>query len=94
MSLPFELHQLEAFVVVSELLSIQQAADRLHIAQPAVTKKIRKLEHALGVQLLVRGHNRLCLTPAGRGFKTDAAYILKEVQIAVAAVRNSTIEQR
>ena len=94
MSLPFELHQLEAFVVVGELLSIQDAADRLHIAQPAVTRKIHKLEQALGVQLFVRGNHRLCLTSAGRGFKTDAAYILKEVQIAIAAVRNSTIEQR
>jgi DNA-binding transcriptional LysR family regulator len=81
-----ELDQLEAFVIVGELLSISQAAKRLHIAQPAVSKKIQRLEQDLGVLLLKRAHGRIYLTPAGAAFHHDATVILALVAEAKAAL--------
>jgi DNA-binding transcriptional LysR family regulator len=90
MSVPFELHQLEAFVRVTELGSVTLAAAQLKIAQPALTRKIHTLENALGVQLFVRGHNRIILTAAGQRFKEDAVYILQLVELALASIHNTT----
>ncbi|HKD78801.1 MAG TPA: LysR family transcriptional regulator [Candidatus Angelobacter sp.] len=88
MSVPFELHQLEAFIVVADHSSFVQGAKQLHIAQPALTRKIHELEKRLGVQLFVRGHNTIWLTPAGRRFRMDAGYILHQVNLSAKVVGN------
>jgi hypothetical protein len=63
-----ELHQLQAFVVAQEL-SFSHAARLLHIAQPALSRKIKALEDEFGVALLTRSANAVALTecafPAG-----------------------------
>jgi DNA-binding transcriptional LysR family regulator len=46
------LRQLQYFVEVSDLESVTKAADRLRVAQPALTRHMRKLERELGVQCL------------------------------------------
>jgi DNA-binding transcriptional LysR family regulator len=81
-----EFDQLEAFVIVGELMSISQAAKRLHIAQPAVSKKIQKLEENLEVLLFLRAHGRIYLTPAGAAFHHDATVILALVAEAKASL--------
>lgn len=72
-----ELHELKAFVMAADLLSINQAAERLRIAQPAMSRKIKKLEAELGVDLFERAHGRIYLTPAGQQFHHDAAVLLR-----------------
>lgn len=63
--LKFDLHHLRTFMAVAEQLGFRKAADRLHIAQPALSRHIAQLEEALGCQLFDRDKRRISLTLAG-----------------------------
>lgn len=67
------LRALRHFVVVAEELHMHRAAERLHIAQPALSQQIKQLEQRLGVVLFSRANRRLTLTAAGEAFTQDAA---------------------
>jgi len=67
-----DLRQLRQFVTIAELGSFRRAADALHIAQPALSVSIQKLEHAVGTPLLARGAKGVSLTPAGQALMHDA----------------------
>lgn len=56
---------LRYFLALAEELSFTRAADRIGIAQPALSAQIRRLESSLGVPLLVRTTRSVALTPAG-----------------------------
>jgi DNA-binding transcriptional LysR family regulator len=84
-----ELHQLRDFVAVAEALSFSQAAQKLHIAQPSLSKQIKNLEEELGVRLFDRANNRVSLTGEGRRFLVDAAKILALSVESVQAVRRA-----
>ena len=58
--------RLTVFQAVARRLSFSQAADDVHLSQPAVSKHIRQLEAELGVPLFRRTGNRVELTDAGR----------------------------
>jgi DNA-binding transcriptional LysR family regulator len=60
-----ELRHLRAFVAVAEELNFTRAAERLHLAQQAVSKSVRQLERELGVALLERTPREVRLTAAG-----------------------------
>ncbi|HEY2479425.1 MAG TPA: LysR substrate-binding domain-containing protein [Solirubrobacterales bacterium] len=64
------------FVAVAEELHFRRAAERLHVAQPAVSAQIRKLEDELGVSLLERAPQSVRLTDAGAAMLDDAKRLL------------------
>jgi DNA-binding transcriptional LysR family regulator len=47
-----DLDDLQGFVAVAELGSFNAAAEQIHLSQPALTRRIQKLEATLGVQLI------------------------------------------
>ena len=75
-----QLNQINAFLAVAELESFSQAAERLHITQPAVSKRIRQLENSVNAPLFDRVGKRSILTPDGKAFKPRAERILQELK--------------
>ncbi len=75
-----QINQIKAFLAVAELESFSLAAERLHITQPAVSKRIRQLENNARVELFDRIGKRSILTPNGKAFKPHAERILQELQ--------------
>lgn len=82
-----ELRHLRSFSAVAELLNFSRAAEKLHVAQPALSRQVQALEGELGVQLFERSRMGVRLTDAGRTFYPHACKVLAEVDIGVAAVR-------
>ena len=75
-----QISQINAFLAVAELESFSQAAERLHITQPAVSKRISQLETIMKTSLFDRIGKRSILTPNGQAFKPHAERILEELQ--------------
>lgn len=82
-----ELRHLRYFVAVAEALSFTRAANKLHTAQPSLTRQIKDLEHELGVRLLDRTKQKVALTEEGRSFLDDARRILALAAASVESVR-------
>ncbi|MDB5980239.1 MAG: bzo26-4 [Pseudomonas sp.] len=73
-----ELRHLRYFQVLAETLNFTRAAERLHIAQPPLSRQIQQLEDELGVVLLERGRP-LRLTEAGRYFYEHSHTLLDQL---------------
>lgn len=83
-----ELRHLRYFVAVAEMENVSRAAtQRLHVAQPSLSRQIRDLEDEVGVQLLERTAKSIRLTDAGRAFLDEARAILKHTNEAVLKAR-------
>ena len=82
-----ELRHLRYFAAVAETCHFGQAADQLHVAQPALSYAIRQLEDELDVTLFNRTTRQVSLTPAGEFLRSEAARILAGVDDAERGVR-------
>ncbi len=80
------LAQIEYFVAVAEEGHVGRAARKLHVAQPAVSRQIRKLEDELRAPLFRRTARGMRLSEAGALFLLHARDILGGVQAARKAV--------
>jgi DNA-binding transcriptional LysR family regulator len=84
-----ELRHLRCFVAVAEELHFRRAAERLHVAQPAVSQQVRKLEAELGVRLLDRDQRSVSLTDAGAAMLDEARRVLVQADAAQRAARRA-----
>lgn len=82
-----DLDDLRGFVAVTELGSFHAAADALHLSQPALTRRLQKLEASLGVQLIDRDTRQLRLSSVGRDFFFKARRVLDDLDAAVLGIR-------
>jgi DNA-binding transcriptional LysR family regulator len=87
MALHFDLNDLLAFRAVAELANFRRAAESVHISQPAFSRRIDKLEQALGVKLLERTTRRVTLTAVGRDFARKVAALLDDLDGTLMAMR-------
>jgi DNA-binding transcriptional LysR family regulator len=79
--------QLRSFVVLAEELSFTRAAERLYVAQQALSSQIARLEECLGVVLFVRSTRQVRLTPAGERYLEGARAALAMLDDALQAAR-------
>lgn len=87
MAAHFDLNDLMAFRAVAELGSFRKAAESVHISQPAFSRRIDKLEQALGVRLLERSTRRVSLTAVGRDFDRQLRQILDALDTTLLGIR-------
>ena len=77
------LRQIQAFLAVTEQGTFTKAAERLHMAQPALSQLVRDLERELGIRVLDRTTRRVELTEGGREFHGAALKIVQDLDTAV-----------
>ena len=80
-----ELRLLEAAIAVAQDLNFSRAAERLHIDQSTVTKRINSLETQLGFKLFERTHQSVELTEPGRRFVEEAQEAVSHMERAVSS---------
>ncbi len=77
------------FLVTAEELHVARAAERLGIAQPALSQVIRAIEERVGARLFLRAHRRIELTAAGRAFLVEARAALAHADMASTAAKRA-----
>ena len=84
-----EFRHLRSFLAVAQERSFTRAAERLHMAQPPLSQRIRQLEEELGVQLFERHTRRVELSHAGRAFHAGIEPLFTQLELAVEACRRA-----
>ena len=79
-----QLDDLRALLALADTLHFGRAADRLHVSQPALSKRIRRMEDRIGGPLLVRGYRDVRLTEAGRLLAARSRHLIAEASAALA----------
>ncbi len=77
----FDLRQLRTFLTIAQTLNFRQAAEILHIAQPALSRQIAQLEQALDCQLFNRQKRQISLTDAGQHLFESLPSLFEQLNI-------------
>lgn len=88
------IRQMQAFKTVAEAGSFKDAADRLHLSQPALSAAIRKLEETLGVRLFDRTTRRMALTAEGHELLRLSARLIDEFETVTGDLRDYLARRR
>jgi DNA-binding transcriptional LysR family regulator len=86
--------QLAAFIEVADVRSFSEAAGRLGMSQPALSRTIRQIEEALGARLFDRDTRNVALTPAGRELLPVASRIVREFDLGFSDLARFVSGQR
>ena len=89
-----EFRHIESFLMLCEERHFGRAANRLFISQPAMSHRIRRLEAALGTQLVSHEPGKLLLTPAGERFANEARHLWSTALACVGALAIGPPTQR
>jgi len=89
-----ELKDLHCFAAVADTGTLSRAAREVHVAQPALSRRIRALERELGVELLTRHAKGVTLTPAGAAFAQGSRQLLQDVAAALERVEATALGRR
>lgn len=84
-----ELRHLRYFQAVAEALSYSRAAERLRVAQPALSRAVQELEAELGAPMLDRDRRSVRLTPAGAVLLRESAILFERWDEAIRRVRRA-----
>lgn len=85
-----DIKQLKTFICVAETGSLSAASDRLRLAQPALSRQIKLLEHKTGAQLFHRTVKGMTLTESGEKLLSRVSGIIRQLEQAVDEVRSSS----
>ena len=80
---------LKCFVILARELNYTRAAEKAHITQTAMSRKISSIEDELSVQLFTRNHHQVGLTSAGQEFYNQILPILENYDAAVVHAQNT-----
>lgn len=87
-----DLRQLRYFVSIAREGGFSKAAEKLHIAQPALSRHIKSLEYEIGAELLIRTPRGVEMTEAGRSLLEKAEYVLGYVADIKTSVNRLSLE--
>src|SRR5258707_10680982 len=85
-----DIHQIKAFVAISETGTFTAGAARVHVTQAAISMQIRQLEIETHAQLFIRAPRRVILTEAGEKLLERAYTILREHNAALEELASLT----
>jgi DNA-binding transcriptional LysR family regulator len=85
-SIKFDLNDLQAFRAVVEHGSFRRAAEAIRITQSALSRRVEKLETALGVRLFERTTRKVSLTHVGRAFLPQVERLLDDLDLALLSI--------
>src|SRR5450432_3126512 len=71
---------LRYFLAVADAGTFTEAAEVLHVSQPALSQQIKKLEVELGFAVFQRGTRRVTLTPRGKGLISSARQVIEAAE--------------
>lgn len=84
---------MQAFVSIAEYKNFRQAAEHLNISQTALSHRLQKFEHSIGVKLIARTTRRVTLTNAGFTFLPGARQAINECFVSVREMRALGIDR-
>lgn len=87
-----DIKQLKTFICVAETGSLSAASDRLRLAQPALSRHIKLLEHEIGVQLFERHVKGMTLTEPGGEFLGRVSGLIRQLEQSVEDIRSTDEE--
>ncbi len=87
-----DFRRFEHFLKIAELGSLSRAADRMRIAQPALSRQIKMLEDEAGTPLFVRHRRGVQLTPAGEALRQQIAGPVRQIRQAFDDLRSRSME--
>ncbi len=89
-----ELSSMKAFVILAESSSFNNAAKLLNITQPALTRRIKKMEEDLHIQLFERTTRKVTLTKAGKRLLPEARELIKKFDETLFNIRDMNAYHR